>query len=385
MSVSRFSPKRRLALAAGVVSGIGAALPISSSVWANGSTNSMPSLLHKGVSLSDWFQYSRKSKPAVSQLAGLCKAGVDHVRLPVDPHFLGWRPDAAVSEPIFSKLNELDEAIRTITKAGLIVNLDFHPGQESIEYLKQNRLKAEPVLIRSLTSLVRRYKHLGEGAIYFELMNEPHRFYPNAGGWNALQAKLIKAVRQETQDHWLVVNGVWDPLSSFRTLDVYTDKHLLYSFHFYKPYVVTHQGAKWEPSAAKLFPYLEAVPYPSRRIDVARQRLKPGANEDYVRGELAKYKNENWDIDRIRKEIGVSIAWARQHKVPIICTEFGVMRGSIDAASRLKWLADVATVFGENGVPWTLWDYCNDFGIAQCGSQPTVIEPDVAKALGLRV
>ena len=60
------------------------------------------------------------------------------------------------------------------------------------------------------------------------------------------------------------------------------------------------------------------------------------------------------------------------------------MLPSIDSGSRLRWLGDVARTLSDLGIPWSLWDYCSeDFGIARCGPGSTVIDPDVARAIGL--
>jgi endoglucanase len=379
---------RRSIIAAGMAAAASPAFSLGRSV--SDKSPAKP-LLKKGINLSDWFQYSRKSKPSRLQLEGLREIGVDHVRLPVDPSTLEWRPDASESDLILTRFSELDDAVYTVLGAGLILNLDFHPGQESNAYLKKNPQKAEAVITRCLKALISRYARFSENQIVFELVNEPHRFFnerrisiPGADTWSNVQGRLIGELRKVTDKHWFIANGVWDPLSTFRTLSAYPDPRILYSFHFYKPYVVTHQGATWEPSAARLFPYLENVPYPSNLLDDTRHRILPGGDEAYIRSELAKYRRENWDIVKLRSEMEVSLSWAKANHVPIICTEFGMLRKKVDSHSRVRWLSDVISILEENDVPWTLWDYCSEFGVARCGPHPTVMEPEIAQALGLK-
>jgi endoglucanase len=343
-----------------------------------------PPRLTAGVNLGNWFQFAQREAPSDAQLEGLRRAGIDHVRLPVDPHALDWRPEAGPGQAPFARLDGLDRAVNRLVAHGLFVNLDVQPGPEVIGLLQRNQQRLQPLLAPALAALVRRYAHHGEHRICFELMNEPHRFCP-AGEWNALQGRLIAQLRGDAGGCWLVANGGWDPITTLRTIDVYDDPRVLYAFHFYKPYVVTHQGARWEPAAARLLPFLDHVPYPSDKLDVAAARFKPGGDRRYLAGELQKYKDEGWGAERIRREIDTVVAWRAKNQAPIFCTEFGVMRPNIDQASRLRWLGDVARALTDARVPWTVWDYCTpEFGVARCGAGETVLEPEAAQALGLR-
>lgn len=377
------SPSRRLLLlAACTAAGAGIGPAIHAAVTKENATQAEGFPLRKGVNLSDWFQLSGKSRVTAMQLDGLKKTGFDHVRLPVDPSHLGWQPEAPASEPVFTKLDRLDAALESFRNAGLRIVLDLHTGREANNFLKAHPDQTEQNIIRIWTFLIDRYKKYGEQEICFELANEPYRFYP-AKQWSGFQGRLIKILRRETPGHWFVANGVWHPVSSLRSLDVYPDQKIIYGFHYYRPFVVTHQGATWEPSSAKLLPYLSNIPYPSDLLDLDAVQLKPGADEDYIMSRLSAYKNENWNLGKLRKDLTFHADWARSNSVPIYCTEVGVMMKTIDPESRLRWLSDVTQAMNEHGIGWAVWDYCTNFGIAQCGSSPTVIEPAVAKALHL--
>jgi endoglucanase len=344
-----------------------------------------PPRLTAGVNLDMWFQFSQKDAPSDSQLDGMRRIGIDHVRLPVDPYALGWVPDAPAGQAPFTMLDGLDRAIARLVARRLFVNLDLHPAAEGNAFLKAAPERMYARLASALGFLIRRYAGHGEQRICFELMNEPYRACPG-DDWNRMQARLIRELRPQAGNCWLVANGGWDPVTTLRTIDVYQDPRIFYAFHFYKPYVVTHQGASWEPSAARLLPFLDHVPYPPDRMDPETIPFKPGGDRRYLAAELRKYKNEGWGPARIRREMESAISWRASHQVPIMCTEFGVMRPHIDPDSRLRWLADVAGALGAAGIPWALWDYCTpEFGIARCGNNATLIEPEAARALGLRV
>ena len=341
--------------------------------------------LHSGANLSAWFQLDRSCRPTRAQLAAARRSGLDHVRLPVDPWTIGWRPERAADENPFSLLAELDAAIAMIDGEGLTINLDCHPGSEVIDFLKRNEASIEPVLLNLLRCLVRRYASMGDERISFELSNEPHRYCPPQT-WSALQGRLIQDLRQDAGSCWLLANGGYDPISTFRTINKYPDSRVIYAFHYYEPYEVTHQGAGWEPSAANLFPYLDHVPYPSAILGDVAAHIRHGAPDAaYVAGALEKYRAGGWNAARIRQRIQPFIEWRDQNGVPILCTEFGVLRTNIDDDSRVRWIGDVVAALESAGVPWTVWDFCSSaFGVARCGADPAPVEPRAAVALRLK-
>jgi endoglucanase len=81
--------------------------------------------------------------------------------------------------------------------------------------------------------------------------------------------------------------------------------------------------------------------------------------------------------------------WGRENHVPLICDEFGVIRGwpgrGPDPVSRANWLHDVRTALEADGIGWAMWDYRGGFGVVtKENGQPAQVDDSVVKALGLR-
>ena len=77
------------------------------------------------------------------------------------------------------------------------------------------------------------------------------------------------------------------------------------------------------------------------------------------------------------------MAWAAAHGVPLTCNEFCVYKVFAPRAARLRWLADVTSVFVEQGIGWTVWDYAGNFGVATGEGGHRQPDVEVLAALGL--
>lgn len=378
MARRAFSSRRRR-IAGGLVAAIGAGAVYSlQAAVPELIRQPTPPRLHRGLNLDDGF--GDGSPPSARQLDGIRRAGFDHVRLQVDPFALDWRPDAPLGAPVFAAVGRLDAALDAVRAAGLIALLDFRPGDEAGAFLKTNAERTEPLLTRALGFLANRYRHHSERTLCFEVASEPDRFCPPED-WNALQGRLIRAMRVQAPRHWLIANGAWDPVSSLRTIDPYPDRRILYGFHFAKPYAVTRRNEEREPATRPLA-YPEGVPYPSDLLDLDRL-AREAELDDEIRARLAAYRNENWNLGRIRREIAFPADWSAENHVPVLCTELGALPDRIDPASRLRWLSDVTRALDERGIPWTVRDTCVDAGPGQCGRSGLPLDAAMAKALRL--
>ncbi|MGN6389104.1 MAG: hypothetical protein ACTHL1_06305 [Burkholderiaceae bacterium] len=310
--------------------------------------------LHRGLNLTHALE-DGPDQAAARRFQALRHAGFDHVRLSLDPAALGWRPDAPPGAPVFAAVGPLDAALDALRAAGLTVLLGLCPGPEASAYLKAHPERMEAALTRALGFLAGRYRGYGEHGICFETVAKPDRFCA-ADDWSAMQGRLLRAMRVQAPRHWLIAGGAWDPVSPLRTIDPYPDQRVLYGFPFFKPYPVTRRGTEREPAAAPASPYPEGIPYPSDLLDLDRLPATSRSGDVEVRARLAAYKNENWNLGRVRREIAFPADWAAENHVPVLCTETGALPDRIDPASRLRWLSDATRALDERSIPWTLSD-----------------------------
>ena len=382
---------RRVALgglmATTIAGGLGppsVAIAANSDGTARGPTRAIPAPgLGRGINLSWWLNLTGQLQPSDDELAGLREAGFGHVRLPVDPMLLGWTPEDADTLP--PGIERLDEAVRRIVAAGLDLIVDLHPGEELVVRLAGG----DPAVLAGLWgSLAERYAGITPDRLLFEVVNEPHRFLGTSAELARLHARSLAAIRRSCPRHRVVVNGLFDPRLSLRTIEPMPDPGVIYAFQFYEPYAVTHQGADWDPEELGGVSVLRNLPYPAARLDspwtiAARAWFRPRA----VRL-LVDYQRQGWDAERVDDRIAEAAAWSARHARPVLCTEFGVMRSYIDADSRTAWLRDARRAFDRHGIAWTVWEYDGLFGIAtgcEEGSDAAdcrSLEPASLQALG---
>jgi endoglucanase len=339
----------------------------------------------RGVNISWWLNLSGELRPSDGELRSLRAAGFGHVRLPVDPDLLGWSPEGAGRIP--PRIHLLDRAVDRVLKAGLDLIVDIHPGEDLVaELAEADYVTALAALWRTLAE---RYAIHAPQRLLFEVVNEPHRFLNTPAELAMLHEACLGAIRASCPEHRVLLNGLFDPKLSLRTLQPLADPNLIYAFQFYDPYAITHQGADWDPSELGGVSALRGLPYPAARLDdtwgvAARAWFHPRA----VRLLMA-YQRQGWNAARVDARVNEAAEWSARHRVPVLCTEFGVMRTYLDLQSRVAWLHDARAALERHAIPWTVWEYDGLFGITDgCRDRPgrtecRSLESASSAALGL--
>lgn len=342
--------------------------------------------LRRGVNLSHWFQYAGRRRVGPDDLSMLRAVGFDHVRIPFDPVFLGWRMGLGPDMP---GLDRLRDGVTAAIAAGLDVMLDMHPA-DKVKAAIENDAANEAAIARLWTYLARAFRDLPPRHLAFELLNEPQYYgFLGAARWNGFQRDLAAAVRAEAPHHLILATGhKGSGADSLTSLTPLPDANVAYAFHAYLPYIFTHQGADWlteNPGTAAAF--VRGLAYPAKLADSRPGEILTAARRRQAEAELAAYRRDDWDGGRIRRQFAPIQAWASANKVRLQCNEFGVLRTATDPASRYRWIADMRTALEERGFGWTLWDYADIFGIIDPAPGPAAaprLEAAARIALGLR-
>jgi endoglucanase len=227
--------------------------------------------------------------------------------------------------------------------------------------------------------------------VALELFNEPQYYGANAVRWPRLQRRLLAAVRQRAPRHLVLLSGAsggsFDGMTQLAAQARSQDEAIAFTYHFYEPYLFTHQGAVWQDeryTTAGLRHGLRYPPDPAHDAQLPLRKPHPRAAE-----EMAAHLAAGWSAARMNAEMARAGAWAQAQGVRVLCNEFGCIRAQVDPASRYRWMHDVRSAVEAQGIGWTLWDYTDIFGITAQSAQPgqagrrTLDEPAYA-ALGLQ-
>ncbi len=314
----------------------------------------------KGVNLTNWFQapdaqsipFSKFGRRDFAQIKSL---GCDVIRLPINLHAMaGPAPDYTL-DPLF--LGLLDSAVNWAELLDLHLILDNHTFDPASITLPS----VEEVLVKVWPQMATRYASRSN-KVYYEILNEPHGIADAT--WGAIQGRVIQAIRAVDSVHTLIVGPA--AFNSYYNLDqmpVYTDANLIYTFHFYDPFIFTHQGATWVGIPLE---DLSNMPYPYDPDSMPA--LPPSLSNTWVSGAYQDYANIGTD-SMIQTQLDIAIAFSQSRNVPVFCGEFGVYQPNSKESDRVRWYETVRTKLEAAGIPWTIWDYRGGFGVFQENTQ----------------
>lgn len=314
----------------------------------------------KGVNLTNWFQAGSAgsidfSKYTLEDFEDIKSLGVDVIRLPINLHSMTLGEPEYTLDPLF--LFFLDKVVDWTEELDLYLILDNHTFDPSDA--------TDPDIGDILNPVWRQMaEHFGErpDKVIYEILNEPHGISHDL--WNAIQGEVIETIRSVDSTHTIIVGGAdYNSYNSLNKMPSYEDDNLIYTFHFYDPFIVTHQGASWTtPSMVDL----ADVPYPYAQDKMPR--FPTSLQGTWVEGAFNNYNNEG-NADFIKQKIDIAIAFSEQRGVPVFCGEFGVYKPNSDNESRVNWYKVVVDYLNESGIAWTMWDYHGGFGVFEEGGQ----------------
>lgn len=352
-----------------------------------GQPSSVPSSrlahLRKGVNITGWFaqasgSYDRNHLETFitsNDIRLIRQMGFDHVRLGVDPEQHLFHFDQAdVISPEY--LGYLDEAVRKIVDQGLAVIIELHAERKF-----KDRFASDDFVDRFADfwrALAQHFSALDPEKVFFEVLNEPE--FPEKHRWYGIQARLLAAIREGAPRNTVILVGDHDDsIEGLLSLEPVRDPNVIYAFHYYEPYIFTHQGADWADNFSH---YLKGVTYPSDPDSAKKAAAQVPPSDAVDRFHIVQYGMERWNGDRIEAEINQVAEWAARWSVPVICDEFGAYKKVAAGHDREEWFKDVRSALERHGIGWTVWDYSSDgFGVISRSDRQA--KPDGASLHGL--
>jgi endoglucanase len=180
--------------------------------------------------------------------------------------------------------------------------------------------------------------------------------------WCQIQQKVINAIRLIDNKHTIVVGpSGFNSYTELKNMPVYADNNLIYTFHFYDPFMFTHQGATW----TSYMQDLANIPFP---YNAATMPATPAsAKGTWVESSLNNYKNDG-TVAKVKQLIDIAVSFKTSRNVKLFCGEFGVYIPNSPHADRVYWYDVVRKYLEEKAITWTIWDYQGGFGLFEKGS-----------------
>jgi endoglucanase len=310
---------------------------------------------HRGANFSSWFETNGAQQIQFNMFTqqdfkNVKSLGFDVIRLPIRLHYMTNGAPNYTLDPLF--LQFLDSAVTWATQNNIYLILDNHTFDPAVNTDPQ----VGKILRKVWVQMAQKYVNSGSNILY-EILNEPHGISDAA--WNTIQQSVIDTIRTVDSVHTIVVGGAgWNGYNNLQYLSHYADTNLIYTFHFYDPFLFTHQGASWaSPSLAPL----SGVPFP---YDAAKMPAVPTVLKGtWVEGSLTQSYSTDGTAEHVKSLLDIAIQFGKDRNVPIYCGEFGVFNINSDPQQRVNWYDTVRTYLEQNNVPWTMWDYHGGFGI----------------------
>ncbi len=309
-----------------------------------------------------------------SDVAYIASLGFDHVRLGFDQIVVEEKPNVYRE----SAMRQMRDFVGWAKKYKLNVVLNLHKAvgnycdvPDSAVLLDSPELRSRFVAL--WVEMERRFAD--EPQVAFELLNEVLRVAPEK--WNSLAAETIAAIRAKNPTRKIIVGSVsWNSAWRLKDLRLFDDPNVIYTFHFYEPYVFTHQRG-----------VLQAMPLAYNRVMEYPSDIKPYAEFSEFCGGKNPYGNaRRMDRAFIEKMLAPAVEFAKKHPDKILwCGEFGTIRHA-PKQSRENWMRDVISILKENGIPYCVWNYLstpndgNRFSLVDDDTRK-ILSPELAKIL----
>jgi endoglucanase len=314
---------------------------------------------NRGVNLTGWFQANSPgqiqfTKYGKQDLVNIKSLGCDVIRLPINLHsMISGSPDYILDRLFVSFLDSVVNWAEQINIYLILDNHSFDPNDNTSPTVGT-------ILTKVWTQMAQHYKDRSDYIIY-EILNEPHGIA--ASTWGTIQGQVINAIRLVDTKHTIMVGGVnFNTYTELQNIPVYSDQNLIYTFHFYDPFMFTHQGATWvSPSMQPL----SGVPFPFNATEMPA--CPASLKGTWIESGLNNYPTQG-NVSYVKSLIDIAVSFKNSRNVKVFCGEYGVYIQNSDPADRVYWYGVVRQYLEEKGIPWTTWDYQGGFGLYNKGS-----------------
>ncbi len=288
-------------------------------------------------------------EPKLKQIKNI---GFKTVRLPV-AFDMFLQPNSSNFD--MQLIDKLGDTYNKCHSLGLNLIITHHYGK--IYYGSTNRFSERDRILWMWKQIQNKFRGMGYNDIFFELYNEPTE---ERMAWKDDATFLVNGLRWEDKERIYIIGGTnYNNADELFDLGKLNDDKILYTIHFYEPFLFTHQGAEW----AKEKTYITNVPYPyskKKMPSIPDQAKGTSVEQDYF-----KYPAEGTK-EFIALRLRRIVDECKKREMQLICTELGVI-DLADDKSRNQYLCDVTNIMQELNIPIILWDLDRNFNVTKNG------------------
>ncbi len=289
--------------------------------------------------------------------ADIAKAGFKTVRLPIC--FSAWMQLKQPYDWDNPKALEMaDNFVKWALANDLKVIVDLH----HTEFDRSIEGADNPERIVNLwVKIAERFKNTDPEKVFFELRNEPHDITPEAWRWQAEQ--IIRYVREIAPKHTLIVGFTeWNSRKALVESKPFADENIIYNFHYYDPFLFTHQGATWAGVGG--IEEIKFLPFPAND-----QKIKtPGkAKGQWTEGLIKSYREDS-KAEKMFKDLKAAKDWSVKNNVPIFLGEFGSFGQNTNLEDRCRHAETVYSALGKLDIPNAWWEWDGGFNMFEKGT-----------------
>lgn len=286
----------------------------------------------------------------------IADGGFDTVRVPVKwSAHASNEPPYTIDEPFLERVDwVLDQALAR----KLNVVIDLHHYDELFEAPDEHKER----FLTIWKQLAQRYKDRPL-SVYFEPLNEPHGNL-TAPVWNDLLAEAIKEIRSMDKRHTIIIGtSEWGGIGGLSQLQIpEEEKNAIVTFHYYDPFLFTHQGSEWNGPETGTIGLTWPGP-PATKVEPA----EAAKNVPWVKSWFRNYNTQPSKYnpasrEQVLSDLDKAAAWGKENNRPLWLGEFGAY-SKADMDSRIRWTHFVRSEAEKRSMAWAYWEFGAGFGV----------------------
>ncbi len=301
---------------------------------------------------ADYFDVNRLQSRK-NELHVMKQMGIKTLRLPV--WFSGWYSSSA-SNPTLQTPQyyaAVDSFVQWTNDLDMNIIIDFHQGNLT----NANKGTETQRIANIWQQIAAHFASSNPNRVFFEIYNEPDGI--SSPDWKIVANQIVTAIRTKAPAHTLIVGGViFNDVTALDQMGALFDNNIIYTFHFYEPFIFTHQGASWVENGVPVA--TKGIPFPFNAATMPP--MNNLVRNTWGESSYTDYSFEG-TADFINKQLLVAYQFQTKYQRPVYCGELGSDAVFADLASRCRLLKTVRQTLENWKIPYAWWDWDGGFSM----------------------